>query len=549
MGRVSAAVLAVLALGLLPASAAGAGFSLGVDASEVTSSSALLWAHATGSGKVTLSVTRNIGTIDATGSATPKASNDMTVQFRVRHLKADTNYFYVFKQGTKTTSLGKFRTAPASNKSRTIHFAFTGDADAQRQPGKSKPYFGSFGVYSAMAKENNDFNINMGDTIYSDTEVPATGSGLVEFAGTKPASAPALTVAQKWAKYRQNLGLANLQMLRKSTGVYNHWDDHEFINDFSRNEMLRANAADGSSVSVAGSSVYGPGVKAFRDYMPVTYSSKDGIYRSFRWGKNLEMFFLDERSFRSAKAGSPSINTCDNPMTGAPDFAPTAPQNVRSEFAIISTSLSQPVSPACLAAINDPNRTLLGARQLGKFENAVKRSNATFKVVMNEVPIQQFYANPYDRWEGYAVERKTLLTFLKDNVKNLIFLSTDDHGNIVNDARFNTFPSEGGPTNSGIVDVTTGPVATGTFEREISEALMRPDGGRLADSIFLTNSPTAAPFAGVGAQCSVINTFSYGQVTVTSKKLTVELRGENRKTVREEEGKKPACPKIVVNKQ
>ena len=45
MGRVSAVVIAAAGLALLPASAAGAGFSLGVDASEVTSSSAVLWAH------------------------------------------------------------------------------------------------------------------------------------------------------------------------------------------------------------------------------------------------------------------------------------------------------------------------------------------------------------------------------------------------------------------------------------------------------------------------------------------------------------------------
>ena len=25
---------------------------------------------------------------------------------------------------------------------------------------------------------------------------------------------------------------------------------------------------------------------------------------------------------------------------------------------------------------------------------------------MNELPIQQFYANPYDRWEGYEAERQ-----------------------------------------------------------------------------------------------------------------------------------------------
>ena len=42
------------------------------------------------------------------------------------------------------------------------------------------------------------------------------------------------------------------------------------------------------------------GVKAFTDYSPVTYSRARGIYRSVRWGRNLELFFLDARSFRDA---------------------------------------------------------------------------------------------------------------------------------------------------------------------------------------------------------------------------------------------------------
>ena len=166
---------------------------------------------------------------------------------------------------------------------------------------------------------------------------------------------------------------------------------------------------------------------------------------------------------------------------------------------------------------------------------------------MNEVPIQQFFALPYDRWEGYAAERAKLLTFLKNNVKNAIFLTTDDHANLVNDARFATFPAQGGPTNSGITDVTTGPVATMTFEREIDGAVGAGN-GRLVDSIFFHNQPTAA-LPGVGTQCSVTNTFSYGEVTVTSRRLTVRLKDQNRQPVTEEEGSHPACPPIVLNKR
>ena len=138
------------------------------------------------------------------------------------------------------------------------------------------------------------FNIDLGDTIYSDSEV---------------AGAPiARTVSEKWGKYRLGLTLPALEWLRRSAGLYSHWDDHEFIDDFSRAEH--------------GGAIYAAGVKAFTDYAPVAKPSANGLYRTFRWGKNLELFFLDERSFRSAKA----TQVCGG------DLAPTAPQAVRDAF-------------------------------------------------------------------------------------------------------------------------------------------------------------------------------------------------------------------------
>jgi hypothetical protein len=37
-------------------------------------------------------------------------------------------------------------------------------------------------------------------------------------------------------------------------------------------------------------------------------------------------------------------------------------------------------------------------------------------------------------------------------------------------------------------------------------------------------------------------------VTVTSSKLTIQLKDQNGQPVREEEGSKPACPTITLNK-
>ena len=111
-------------------------------------------------------------------------------------------------------------------------------------------------------------------------------------------------------------------------------------------------------------------------------------------GKHLELFFLDERSFRSGKVRA----ACGS------DLAPTAPQPVRDAFAALVPSLANPVPQSCLNAIADPGRTVLGGRQYAAFTRAIRASTATWKVIVNEVPIQQYYALPYDRWEGYASE-------------------------------------------------------------------------------------------------------------------------------------------------
>src|SRR5438067_839167 len=214
------ALLAVAGLAALPAGAAAKGFKFGVTASEVSAGSALLWTRPDKTGKVTLDISSDgkFGNADdkhKTLSATK--ANDNTVQITVRGLTAGHAYRYRFHQGTGTSAVGRFTTAPKANQAKTIKFAYSGDQDAQRAKGQSKPFYNNFQSFKQMVKENNAFNVNFGDTIYSDTEVGAKLSN----GQFQPAAPVALTVAQKWAKYRQNLALGNLQAVRGAAGMYN----------------------------------------------------------------------------------------------------------------------------------------------------------------------------------------------------------------------------------------------------------------------------------------------------------------------------------------
>ena len=180
---------------------------------------------------------------------------------------------------------------------------------------------------------------------------------------------------------------------------------------------------------------------------------------------------------------------------------------MRNAFTAIAPGLAQPVDPACLAAITDPGRTMLGARQYAAFTRAIAASTATWKVVVNEVPIQQFYALPYDRWEGYAAERERLLAFLQQRVRNVVFLTTDSHANFVNEIRLRSLDPTG-PGGTGIWEVITGPVATNSYSREVDEAIGVPGAGAAITGLFLKVPPPRGP----GMACAAPDVYSYAQV-------------------------------------
>jgi alkaline phosphatase D len=524
---VLAAILVVAALFAAPANAVR--FKYGVAAGDVSSSSAVLWGHATGRATVELQLSRSRrfrrGRV-TTIFVRARKSDDYTLHSRVLRLTAGRRYWFRFVSGRRRSSRGTFITAPRRSSSRVIRFGLTGDTDFSPTLGQSTPYWNTGGVFRRLKAERNDFNVHLGDTIYSDSEVPGR---------LRPV---ALSVRQKWGKYKLNLGNRFLRALRGSATLYSQWDDHEFMNDFSPRESSFRD--EGLVVNIDGGVLYRRGVKAFRDYAPVRVTS-NGLYRTFRWGKNLELFFLDERSFRSAKAsaGASPGGVCQNPQTHDRDLAPTAPQSTRNVFgaAVPASGLSQPVSPACLATIRSSSRTFLGRRQYNLFTRAIQDSTARWKVIINEMPIQQFYLDPYDRWEGYEYERHRLLDFLKNNVKNAIFLTTDVHATLVNDARLQTL-EPGGPIDSGIYDFTVGPAATKNYALEINETAKNPNAATLADAGFFT----PAPPQGVGMRCSVLDKFGYGEVRVTSSTLSIASKGIDGKPLSE-------CPRLTLTRR
>src|SRR3954462_2967168 len=98
-GTLPAAALAAAGILALPAAAGAKGFSYGVTASEVTSSSALVWTRSDKTGKVTLLVSpaKKVGNKgDKEKTLNAKKASDHRGQVPVRGPKAGHRYAYRF---------------------------------------------------------------------------------------------------------------------------------------------------------------------------------------------------------------------------------------------------------------------------------------------------------------------------------------------------------------------------------------------------------------------------------------------------------------------
>jgi alkaline phosphatase D len=426
--------LLMVAVGAPAARAATPVFTHGVASGDVTSSSAILWTRVDIRTTLKLEVWDNPGlTGKKAFQSSPRASaaRDFTVKVDATGLEPDTQYYYRFRHDEVSSPVGTFRTAPDPGTPADVVFTQSGDSDGTLVNGA--PFFNMFEVLDAARAEDGDFFVYNGDTIYSDS-------------GLRPGG-PAMTLDEYRAAYRVNRTYEALTDLLASTSIYALADDHEIQNDY-----------EGATVDPAR---YAAGRRAFLEYMPVRETglppdpscAGDPLYRRFQWGSEVDVFVLDERSCRSADVSAP----CGG------DLGPTLPTAIRTTFPF-NLLLTPAPPPGCLAAIFDPSRTVLGPVQKARFLSDLLGSTAKWKFVLNEYPIQQFHALPYDRWEGYGAERNEILNFIRDNgITNVHFLTTDTHSTIQNDVFIDRFADPGEIAR----ELVVGPIATNTFQAEV----------------------------------------------------------------------------------
>lgn len=412
----------------------------GVASGDVTQDSVVLFARSTVPGEIIFEVSPDPDfAIDAADSfALTETVTDINVPVKANVdglLEPRTEYFYRVTDAAGDVETGRFITAAAAGDRTGLTFGISGDW--QQAP----PY----PILNTAAESELDFFVKLGDTIFADTETPAT-----------PGVSQARTLEQFRAKHDEILkprrGLSAVSDLYSTTSIYATIDDHEVVDNFA------GGAAPGDSPDAPdiGSSdeplftddvefvndtqAYEDALQAYQEYHPLRdefYDTPedprtDGerqLYRSQEFGSDAALFVLDSRSFRDAQ--------------------------------LEPADLADPTQ--FLVDAFDPSRTLLGDAQVELLQQdllAAEDNGVTWKFVTIPEPIQNFgVAAAEDRFEGYAAERTEILQFIDENdISNVVFMAGDFHGTIVNNLTYQTGPGQEQIATDAF-EIVTGPVA------------------------------------------------------------------------------------------
>lgn len=287
-------------------------------------------------GMVRVSYKRD-GDRDWTSTAwqTADSAADYTSQFRLNDLSAGTTYHIKAEakasdsQTHSDVLTTSFSTAPAANMTQDIVFAVsTCQEYNDRDDGDN-----GFKIYTAMQSLGLDFYVNAGDILYYD-----------HYAKNLPLA--------RW-QWQQMFSLPTLYNFHNAIPSYFMKDDHDtWMNDSYRGKVTR----------FMGDFTFEQGLKLFLQEVPMN----EKTYRTVRWGKDLQVWLMEGRDFRS------------------PNDMPDGPE-----------------------------KTIWGKEQLQWFEETLNESDATFKIVISPTPIvgpdrpqkNDNHANNGFRYEGNVIKQ------------------------------------------------------------------------------------------------------------------------------------------------
>jgi 3-phytase/alkaline phosphatase D len=385
----------------------------GIASGDVTATGVVLWARPAVAGAVTFTVRPAGRPLAPAISRRIVVDNpDIPAKVVLRGLKPGTRYRIEGKDTAGNRSVGSFRTLADACTTAPVRFGVTGDTRGELAP---------FPSISNVRARKLDFLVNLGDTIYAE-----------RYSG--PTQPTATTLADYRARHREivtaRFGSNVWADVRANTPLFAMIDDHEVINDFAGGAPPASDTRfDNTGRFINETNRYKAGLQAFVEAMPIqsrtwrgrgaVFDGKPQLFRNRDLGRLAMFAMVDARSFRDAPL--PSVTDLTSP-TAIGTFLATSLGNV--------------------------NRTLLGLTQFARLQAALldaETRGVAWKFVFLPEPAQNLgVLFAADRYEGYAAERNALLAFIKEKgIKNVVFVTADLHGTLVNNLTYQT--AVGGP--------------------------------------------------------------------------------------------------------
>ncbi len=384
------------------------GIPSGVQSGDVTADRAIVWSKTDRPARLIVEYSTSETFRSARRIVGPAAlaETDFTARVDLTGLPAGQDIFYrvLFQDLADVRVLsapaaGRLRTAPSG--ARTITFALSGDEAGQGSG--INPGWGGMKMYDVMRRANPDFFIHSGDQIYADGPIPAEiklDDGTLWKNVTSPAKA---RVAESLGDYRGNLAYNLLDEHKRrfcaEVPMLVQWDDHEVRNNWYPGQILGDERYTVKSASLLAAWAK----RAMFEYNPFRLDATDPerVYRSFEYGPALQVFMLDERSYRGPN--SPNRQT-----------------------------------------VLDADAAFLGPEQMRWLRRALLDSRATWKVIASDMPLSIVVPDlnpdvPKDTFEAWAnaddgpplgreLELAGLLAFIKANrISNVVWLTADVH--------------------------------------------------------------------------------------------------------------------------
>jgi alkaline phosphatase D len=396
--------------------ARGGRFSEGVMSGEPTPRAITLWTRlADAEGKVSLDLEvatdKSFRHVVAHKRLPTSGAVNHNVKTRITGLKAHEQYYYRFATATKDGPVGRFRTALPADSLQPVRFAFWSCQDYTH---------GYYNAHEAMAREDLDFVVCLGDYIYDETyHTVKDGTGVRDdkVGRAQQASGQAgvnyVRAAETLDQYREKYSLyrsdESLRKVQARFPTVMLWDDHEVQDNYAGGAPDGGLPPEHHYARRRQAAAY----KAFFETMPYSPPKPDRIYRRLAFGRTVDLIVMDQRQYRADQP-------CDD-ATGV---------------------------PAC--ADYDQPRDLLGRTQMNWVKSQLSASKAAWKVMANEVTIMPtrvlggaFFG--FDSWDGYPQEREELLAHIHNQqIKDVVFVTGDIHTFIAGDVR--TAAGTGDPT-------------------------------------------------------------------------------------------------------